>query len=36
MSLLWTRHIGRELLLGAVVMTLVGGMIIRKIVNMEV
>ena len=36
MSLLWTRHIGRELLLGAVVMTLVGGAIIHKIVNMEV
>jgi tight adherence protein B len=36
MSLLWTRQVGRELLVTATVMTFVGAMIIRKIVNMEV
>ena len=36
MSLLWTRPIGIKLLEGTVVMTIVGGLIIRKIVNMEV
>ena len=35
-SLLWTRQIGRELLVTAVIMTFIGAMIIRKIVNMEV
>jgi tight adherence protein B len=35
-SLLWTRQIGREMLGAATVMTFVGAMIIRKIVNMEV
>jgi tight adherence protein B len=35
-SLLWTRQIGREMLGTAVVMTFVGALIIRKIVNMEV
>jgi tight adherence protein B len=36
MSLLWTRAIGVKLLYGAAGMTLIGGLIIRKIVNMEV
>lgn len=36
MSLLWRREVGRELLYGAAVMTLVGALVIRKIVNMEV
>ena len=35
-SLLWTRQIGRELLCAAIVMTMIGGAIIHKIVNMEV
>jgi tight adherence protein B len=35
-SLLWTRQIGREMLGTATVMTFVGALIIRKIVNMEV
>jgi tight adherence protein B len=35
-SLLWTRQIGRDMLATATVMTFVGAMIIRKIVNMEV
>jgi len=35
-SLLWTRQIGRDMLAMATVMTFVGAMIIRKIVNMEV
>ena len=36
MSLLWTKPIGLKLLYGAVGMTIFGGLIIRKIVNMEV
>lgn len=36
MSILWTRRIGQELLVLSVVMTVIGGLIIRKIVNMEV
>ncbi|HEV2462637.1 MAG TPA: type II secretion system F family protein [Acidobacteriaceae bacterium] len=36
MSLLWKRHIGRELLWASVIMTSIGALIIRKIVNMEV
>ncbi|HWB33618.1 MAG TPA: type II secretion system F family protein [Acidobacteriaceae bacterium] len=36
MSILWTRKIGQELLALSVVMTIVGGLVIRKIVNMEV
>jgi tight adherence protein B len=36
MSVLWTRKIGIELLYGAGIMTFIGGLIIRKIVNMEV
>jgi tight adherence protein B len=36
MSLLWHRELGRELLYSASVMTIIGGLVIRKIVNMEV
>jgi len=36
MSLLWTREIGQKLLFASGVMTISGGLIIRKIVNMEV
>lgn len=36
MSLLWTRPIGVKLLYASVVMTIAGGLIIRKIVNVEV
>ena len=36
MSLLWTREIGIKLLYAAGIMIVVGGLIIRKIVNMEV
>ena len=36
MSILWTRALGIKLLYGAVGMTIVGSLIIRKIVNMEV
>jgi tight adherence protein B len=36
MSLLWTRAIGVKLLYAAAGMTIVGGLIIRKIVNMDV
>jgi tight adherence protein B len=36
MSLLWTREIGIKLLYAAGIMTVIGGLIIRKIVNMEV
>ena len=36
MSLLWTRDIGIKLLYTAAAMTVVGGLIIRKIVNMDV
>ena len=36
MSLLWKRDIGREMLWAAGVMTFVGGLIIHRIVNMEV
>lgn len=36
MSVLWTREIGLKLIYGAVAMTIVGSLIIRKIVNMEV
>lgn len=35
-SILWTRKIGQELLALSAVMTVIGGLIIRKIVNMEV
>jgi tight adherence protein B len=36
MSILWTRDIGVKLLYASGGMTVVGGLIIRKIVNMEV
>jgi tight adherence protein B len=36
MSILWTRKVGQELMVASVVMTIVGGLVIRKIVNMEV
>ncbi len=36
MSILWTRKLGQELIMLSVVMTIIGGLIIRKIVNMEV
>ena len=36
MSVLWTRDIGIKLIYGAVIMTTIGTLIIRKIVNMEV
>ncbi len=36
MSLLWRRKVGIELLYAAGTMTIIGGLIIRKIVNMEV
>lgn len=36
MSLLWHREFGREMLYAAAGMTLIGALIIRKIVNMEV
>lgn len=36
MSILWKRPVGRDLLFGASVMTIIGGLIIRKIVRMEV
>jgi tight adherence protein B len=36
MRVMWTRPIGLELLYGAAIMTIIGGLIIRKIVNMEV
>jgi tight adherence protein B len=36
MSLLWTREIGIKLLWASAIMTMVGGLIIRKIVNMDV
>lgn len=36
MSVLWTRDIGIKLIYGAVIMTVIGSLIIRKIVNMEV
>ena len=36
MSILWTRKIGQELIAASIVMTFIGGLIIRKIVNMEV
>jgi tight adherence protein B len=36
MSILWTRKIGQELMVASVVMTIIGGLVIRKIVNMEV
>lgn len=36
MSLLWTRELGIKLLYAAGVMIVIGGLIIRKIVNMEV
>jgi tight adherence protein B len=36
MSILWTRPIGIKLLYTSAVMTVTGGLIIRKIVNMEV
>src|SRR6202789_235732 len=36
MNLLWKREIGVKLLYGAVAMTIMGALIIRKIVNMEV
>ena len=36
MSILWTRQIGIDLLWASCGMTLMGGLIIRQIVNMEV
>jgi tight adherence protein B len=36
MSLLWTKDIGIKLLWAAAIMVVIGGLIIRKIVNMEV
>ena len=36
MSLLWKRDIGIKLLWAACIMIIIGGMIIRKIVNMDV
>jgi tight adherence protein B len=36
MSLLWRRDLGRELLYSAAVLTIIGALVIRKIVNMEV
>jgi tight adherence protein B len=36
MSLLWRRELGRELLYSASIMTVIGALVIRKIVNMEV
>jgi tight adherence protein B len=36
MSLLWTRPIGVKLIETAIVMIIIGGLIIRKIVNMDV
>lgn len=36
MSILWKRPVGRDLLYGASLMTIAGGLIIRKIVRMEV
>jgi tight adherence protein B len=36
MSLLWKREIGIKLLWAASIMIVIGGMIIRKIVNMDV
>jgi tight adherence protein B len=36
MSVLWTRDIGIKLMYASAVMTFIGGLIIRKIVNMEV
>lgn len=36
MSILWTRDIGVKLLWASGIMTVIGGLIIRKIVNMEV
>lgn len=36
MSVLWTRDIGIKLLIASGCMTIIGGLIIRKIVNMEV
>lgn len=36
MSLLWTRSIGVKLLWASAIMTIIGAMIIRKIVNMDV
>jgi tight adherence protein B len=36
MSLLWHRELGLRLLYSAGVMTVIGALVIRKIVNMEV
>jgi Flp pilus assembly protein TadB len=36
MSLLWTRDIGIKLLYASAAMTIVGGLIIRKIVDIDV
>ena len=36
MSILWTRHIGVELLWASAGMTVLGGLVIRHIVNMDV
>jgi tight adherence protein B len=35
-SILWTRKIGIEMLCTSVVMTIIGSLVIRKIVNMKV
>ena len=36
MSVLWTREVGRIMLCGSIVMTILGGLIIRKIVRIQV
>lgn len=36
MSLLWTRPLGVKMLSGAIVMTLIGGLLIRKIINVKI
>jgi Flp pilus assembly protein TadB len=36
MSLLWTREIGIKLLYASAAMTVIGGLIIRKIIDIDV
>jgi Flp pilus assembly protein TadB len=36
MSVLWTREVGRIMLCASIVMTILGGLIIRKIVRIQV
>ena len=36
MSILWTRSSGQKMLVGAIVMTLIGGLIMRKIIRIRV